>query len=227
MRLLVIEDDTAAARFLRQGLEEEGHAVDMSDRGEEGLDLARRNPYDVIILDVMLPGRSGLEVARELRQAGRTTPILMLTARDSTADVVQGLDAGADDYLPKPFAFDELVARVRALGRRALGTPASPTLRTADLELDRVRRTVVRGHRRIDLAPREFRLLEHLLLHPDQVITRTQLLDKVWDMSFDPGTNVVDAHISNLRRKLEEEGRPRLIHTARGVGYVLRTPGDA
>ena len=222
MRLLVAEDDTKAARFLVQGLEEEGHAVDVAADGNTAAQLGQVHPYDVIVLDVMLPGQDGLAVANQLRRSGITAPILMLTARDATSDVVRGLDAGADDYLTKPFAFDELVARVRALGRRASGAGHGP-LRLADLELDRVRRLVKRGTRRIDLAPREFRLLEHFMLHPEHVLTRTNLLDKVWDMTFDPGTNVVDAHISNLRKKLEEGGGSRLIHTVRGVGYVLRT----
>ena len=222
MRVLVVEDDAKAARFLVQGLEEEGHAVDVAGDGETGARLGLLHPYDLVILDVMLPAKDGLQVAAELRRGGITTPVLMLTARDSTADVVRGLDAGADDYLPKPFAFDELLARVRALGRRASGEPHGQ-LRIADLELDRIRRTVRRGNRKIDLAPREFRLLEHMMLHPEHVLTRTNLLDKVWDMSFDPGTNVVDAHISNLRKKLEEGGESRLVHTVRGVGYVLRT----
>ena len=222
MRVLVVEDDAKAARFLVQGLEEEGHAVDVAGDGETGTRLGLLHPYDLVILDVMLPAKDGLQVAAELRRGGITTPVLMLTARDSTADVVRGLDAGADDYLAKPFAFDELLARVRALGRRASGEPHGQ-LRIADLELDRIRRTVRRGNRRIDLAPREFRLLEHMMLHPEHVLTRTNLLDKVWDMSFDPGTNVVDAHISNLRKKLEEGGEGRLVHTVRGVGYVLRT----
>jgi len=222
MRLLVAEDDTKAARFLVQGLEEEGHAVDIAADGNTAAQLGQVHPYDVIVLDVMLPGQDGLAVANQLRQSGITAPILMLTARDATSDVVRGLEAGADDYLTKPFAFDELVARVRALGRRASGAGHGP-LRLGDLELDRVRRLVKRGSRRIDLAPREFRLLEHFMLHPEHVLTRTNLLDKVWDMTFDPGTNVVDAHISNLRKKLEEGGGSRLIHTVRGVGYVLRT----
>jgi two-component system OmpR family response regulator len=225
MRVLIVEDDSRAARFLRQGLEEEGHRVDVAADGEEGLHLGLLTPYDVIVLDIMLPRRDGLSVAAELRRQGITTPILMLTGRDTTADVVRGLGAGADDYLSKPFDFDELVARVRALGRRqATGGPHG-LLRVGDLELDRVRRTVRRGQRRIDLPPREVRLLEHLMLHADQVLTRTNLLEKVWDMNFDPGTNVVEAHISTLRRKLEEGGEPRIIHTARGVGYALRSAG--
>lgn len=225
MRVLVAEDDEKAARFLVQGLEEEGHAVDVAGDGEVAARLGGLHPYDLIILDIMLPRRDGLSVAGELRRGGVTSPILMLTARDSTADVVRGLDAGADDYLTKPFAFDELLARVRALGRRAAGDPHG-LLRLADLELDRTRRTVRRGTRRIELAPREFRLLEHFMLHPEHVLTRTNLLDKVWDMTFDPGTNVVDAHVSNLRKKLEENDAARLIHTVRGVGYVLRADED-
>ena len=222
MRVLVVEDDAKAARFLRQGLEEEGHAVDVAVDGVEGVQLGAVNPYDVIVLDIQLPRKNGLQVAAELRRDGTTTPILMLTGRDASADIIRGLDAGADDYLTKPFDFDELLARVRALGRRqATGGPHG-ILRLGDLELDRVRRTVRRGSRRIELAPREFRLLEYFVLHAEQVLTRTSLLVKVWDMMFDPGTNVVDAHISNLRKKLEESGEPRLIHTVRGVGYLMR-----
>lgn len=221
MRILVVEDDRKAARFLKQGLEEEGHAVDVAEDGEAGARLGHLNPYDLIVLDVQLPRRNGLQLAWELRREGVETPILMLTARDATEDVVRGLDAGADDYLTKPFSFDELLARVRALARRQTGAP-SGLLRFADLEFDRLRRIARRGHRALDLSPREFRLLEHFLLHPEEVLTRTNLLEKVWDMSFDPETNVVDAHISNLRHKLEEEGEPRLIQTVRGAGYALR-----
>lgn len=221
MRILVVEDDRKTARFLRQGLTEEGHAVDLAGDGDEGARLGHVNPYDLFILDVQLPGRNGLQLAAELRREGVAAPILMLTGRDTTQDVVRGLDAGADDYLTKPFAFDELLARVRALSRRQFGE-VSGTLRFADLELDRLRRMVRRGNRPIDLSPREFRLLEHFLLHPDQVLTRTNLLEKVWDMTFDPETNVVDAHISNLRRKLEDDGQPRLIQTVRSAGYALR-----
>lgn len=225
MRILVVEDDRKAARFLQQGLEEEGYAVDVANDGDEGSRLGHLNPYDLIVLDVQLPDRNGLQLAWELRRDGLQIPILMLTARDSTQDVVRGLDAGADDYLTKPFAFDELIARVRALTRRPAGG-SSGMLRFADLELDRLRRHVRRGTRILDLSPREFRLLEHFLLHPEQVLTRVSLLQKVWDMSFDPETNVIDAHVSNLRRKLEHAGAVRLIQTVRGVGYVLREQYD-
>ena len=221
MRILVVEDDQKAARFLKQGLEEEGHVVDVAADGEEGAQLGHLSPYDLIVLDVQLPKKSGLELSRELRREGVETPILMLTGRDSTADIVRGLDAGADDYLAKPFAFDEFIARVRALTRRR-GPVVAGTLRYEDLELDRLQRVVTRGGGLIDLSPREFRLLEYLLLHPEELVTRTMLLQKVWNMSFDPETNVVDAHVSNLRRKLEEGGRYRLIQTVRGAGYMLR-----
>ena len=222
MRILVVEDDRKVAAFVRQGLEEEGHAVDIAADGEEGARLAHVNPYDVLVLDVQLPKKNGLELAAELRREGSTVPILMLTARDSTEDVVRGLDSGADDYLTKPFAFDELVARARALGRRGGVPGASGWLRFDDVELDRLHHRATRGARALDLTPREFRLLEHFLERPDDVVTRTELLEKVWDMSFDPGTNVVDVHVSNLRRKLEEGGAPRLIQTVRGVGFALR-----
>ncbi len=221
MRVLVVEDEVKVARFLRQALEEEGHAVDLALDGEEASTLAHVNPYDLILLDIQLPKRSGLELAAELRRAGAQTPILMLTSRDTTQDIVRGLNAGADDYLTKPFELEELLARVNALTRRQLG-PMTGILRFEDLEMDRLRRVVKRGGKRLDLSPREFRLLEFFLLNPDRVLSRTLLLEKVWDMSFDPETNVVDAHISNLRRKLEEHG-PRLIQTVRGAGYVLRS----
>jgi two-component system OmpR family response regulator len=224
MRILVVEDDQKAARFLKQGLEEEGHVVDVAADGEAGAQLGHLSPYDLIVLDVLLPKKSGLELSRELRRESVETPILMLTGRDSTADIVRGLDAGADDYLAKPFAFDEFLARVRALTRRR-GPVVGGTLRYDDLEMDRLQRMVTRGGRMIDLSPREFRLLEYFLLHPEELVTRTMLLQMVWNMSFDPETNVVDAHVSNLRRKLEEGGQDRLIRTVRGAGYMLRS-GD-
>jgi two-component system OmpR family response regulator len=225
MRILVVEDDSKVASFLARALEEEGHAVDQAGDGESGAGLAHVNEYDLILLDVQLPKRDGLQVAAELRRNGVATPILMLTSRDTTQDVVRGLNAGADDYLTKPFALEELLARVSALTRRQLG-PTSGILRYQDLEMDRLRRVVKRGVRTLDLSPREFRLLEFFLLNPERVVGRTTLLEKVWDMSFDPETNVVDAHISNLRRKIEDGGRPRLIQTVRGAGYALRGEGD-
>lgn len=221
MRILVVEDDPKAARFLRQGLEEEGHVVDVAADGEEGAQYGHLNPYDLIVLDIQLPRKNGLELSRELRREGVETPILMLTGRDSTDDIVRGLDAGADDYLTKPFAFDELLARVRALTRRQ-ATGVAGAVRYEDLEIDRMRGVVTRSGRPLDLSPREFRLLEYFMLHPEKVVTRTTLLQRVWNMSFDPETNVVEAHLSNLRRKLEDGGRPRLIQTVRGAGYMLR-----
>ena len=224
MRILLVEDDPKAARFVREGLEEEGYRVDLASDGVEGAQLGHVNPYDLIVLDIQLPRKDGLEVSRELRREGVDTPILMLTGRDTTTDIVRGLDAGADDYLTKPFDFEVLLARVRALTRRQVGNVGG-VLRFEDVELDRVRRTVRRGSRRIDLSPREFRLLEYFVLHAGQVLTRTHLLEQVWDMSFDPETNVVEAHISNVRRKLEDGGAARLIHTIRGSGYALRAVG--
>jgi len=222
MRILLVEDDRKVARFIQQGLEEEGHAVDVAGDGDAGGQLAHVNPYDVLILDIQLPRKNGLQLAAELRREAVSTPILMLTARDSTEDLVRGLDSGADDYLTKPFAFDELLARVRALGRRA-GAPApGAVLRFGNVEVDRVRHRAARGARDLGLTPREFRLLVYFLERPEQVVSRTELLEKVWDMSFDPGSNVVDVHVSNLRRKLEEGGAPRLLHTVRGVGFALR-----
>ncbi len=227
MRILVVEDETKVARFLRQALEEEGHVVDVGVDGVEGGNLAHLNPYDLILLDVQLPRLDGLQLAAELRRTGLQCPILMLTSRDSTHDVVRGLNAGADDYLTKPFALEELLARVNAITRRQQG-PATSIVRYQDLEMDRLRRTVKRGGKSLDFSPREFRLLEFFLLNPERVVSRTTLLEQVWDMAFDPETNVVEAHLSNLRKKLEDGARPRLIQTVRGAGYTLRlaAPGE-
>ena len=222
MRVLVVEDEQKVARFLKQALEEEGHTVDVAGDGVEAGNLAHVNEYELILLDVQLPRMNGLQFAAELRRTGVQSPILMLTSRDSTQDVVRGLNAGADDYLTKPFALEELLARVNALTRRQLG-PATGILRYQDLEMDRLKRVVKRGGTSLDFSPREFRLLEFFLLNPERVVSRSMLLEKVWDMSFDPETNVVDAHISNLRKKLEEGSRTRLIQTIRGAGYALRT----
>ena len=221
MRILIVEDDRKTARFLKQGLEEEGHAVDVAPDGTEGGHLGHVNAYDLYIIDIQIPGRNGLQLCSDFRREGLQTPILMLTARDSAQDVIRGLDAGADDYLTKPFAIDVLLARVRALTRRQVAG-VQGVLACGDLEMDRLRRVVRRGARTLDLSPREFRLLEHFLLHRDEVMTRTHLLEKVWDLSFDPETNVVDAHVSNLRRKLEAGGGSRIIQTVRGAGYALR-----
>ncbi|HET9582382.1 MAG TPA: response regulator transcription factor [Gemmatimonadota bacterium] len=220
MRVLVIEDDRKVADFLARGLKEDGYAVDVALDGIEGDATAHVYDYDVLVIDVMLPGKSGIDIVRGLRKGGKSVPVLLLTARDSTEDLVRGLDAGADDYLTKPFSFDELLARVRALARRG-GAGRLDHLAYADLELDRISHQAKRGGQPLDLTPREFQLLEHFMLRPEEVIRRTELLEKVWSLQFDPGSNVVDVHVGNLRRKLRQKGDP-VIHTIRGVGYMLR-----
>jgi heavy metal response regulator len=221
MRILVVEDDRKVAEFIRKGLQEEGYAVDVAPDGEMGLGMALDRLHDVIVLDVMLPKKSGLHVVRDLRGASVTTPVLLLTARDAVEDKVQGLDAGADDYLTKPFAFAELLARVRALLRR--GAEARlPQLQVADLVLDPATRTVRRAGEVISLTNREFALLEYLMRNPGRVLTRTMIAERVWDYSFDSATNVIDVYVNYLRKKIDA-GRPtKLLHTVRGVGYVLR-----
>jgi DNA-binding response OmpR family regulator len=221
MRILVVEDDRKVARFLERGLKEEGYVVDVAHEGPDGLAKAHIYEYDLILLDVMLPETSGYEIVRDLRKRGNAVPVLMLTARDSPEDMVRGLDLGADDYLAKPFSFDVLLARMRALLRRGAPGGAGGTLAYDDLEMDRLRRTVSRAGSEAALTPKEFRLLEYLLQRPEEVVRRTELLEKVWDLQFDPMSNVVDVHVANLRRKLRVEGRPELIHTVRGVGYMV------
>jgi two-component system copper resistance phosphate regulon response regulator CusR len=225
MRILVVEDDRKVAGFIEMGLREEGYAVDLARDGEEAIVLAHVNDYDAILLDLMLPKKNGLQVAAELRREGRTTPILMLTARDATEDVVRGLDAGADDYLAKPFKFDELLARLRALVRRG-GATRVERLTAGPLELDRLKHQAYAGGKALDLTPREFQLLEHFMMHKDDVVRRTELLEKVWDMHFDPESNVVDVHVGNLRRKLREAGFDDIIKTVRGVGFRLNGSGS-
>jgi len=220
MRILIIEDDRKVASFLQRGLREEGYAADAVHDGSEGLTTAHVHDYDLLIVDIMLPGRNGYDIVRELRAAGKSVPILMLTARDSADDLVMGLDAGADDYVTKPFSLSELHARVRALLRRG-GAGRTERLIHADVEMDRIRHQAKRAGTELSLTPREFQLLEYFLLHPEVVVRRTELLEKVWEMSFDPMTNVVDVHIGNLRRKLTAIGGSPLIHTIRGVGYML------
>jgi DNA-binding response OmpR family regulator len=220
MRILVVEDDRKVAGFITQGLREEGYAVDHAPDGDEATMMAHVNEYDMILLDLMLPKKNGLQLAAELRREGKNIPILMLTARDATEDVVRGLDAGADDYLVKPFKFDELLARVRALVRRG-GASRTEVLTHGPVELDRLAHKVRVHGTVLDLTPREFQLLEYLLLHAGEVVRRTTLLEKVWDMSFDPETNVVDVHVGNLRRKLQQAANTDIIQTVRGVGYML------
>jgi DNA-binding response OmpR family regulator len=224
MRILVVEDDRKVASFLERGLREEGYAVDVAHDGEEGRLKAHVHDYDLVLLDVMLPGVSGLEIVREIRTREKTTPVLMLTARDAEEDVVTGLDAGADDYLTKPFGFDELLARVRALLRRGGGSRPDRLI-YADLEMDRVKHEVRRSGSKLDLTPKEFRLLEFFMLNPERVVRRTELLEKVWDMTFDPMSNVVDVHVGHVRRKLRGAGADPLLRTVRGVGYILRAGG--
>ena len=221
MRILTVEDDRKVAGFIAQGLREEGHAVDIASDGDEATTLAHVNAYDVILLDVVLPKKNGFQVAQELRREGRNTPILMLTSRDGVEDIVRGLDSGADDYLSKPFRFDELLARIRALTRRG-GAERLDVLRYGPLAMDRLRHEVKVDEERLDLTAREFQLLEYMLLHPEEVVRRTTLLEKVWDMHFDPGSNVVDVHVGNLRRKLTAAAGEQLIQTVRGVGFTLR-----
>ncbi len=219
-RLLVIEDEDRIRQFLQRGLTYEGYRVEVAAEGQTGLALARENPPDIVILDWMLPGMDGLEVCRRLRLGG-PVPILMLTAKDSVSDRVQGLDAGADDYLVKPFAFDELLARLRALLRRA--APTQPeVLRFADLSLDTGTRQAFRGQRAIDLTAKEYELLELFVRHPRQVLTRELIFDRVWGYDFGGESNIIEVYVRYLRQKTEASGEPRLIHTVRGVGYVLR-----
>src|SRR3990170_104376 len=221
MKVLVVEDDRKVAGFIEQGLVEEGYVVDVAPDGEEATMLAHVYDYDVILLDVILPKKNGFQVAMELRREGRKTPILMLTSRDAVEDIVRGLDAGADDYLAKPFRFDELLARIRALARRGVAERLE-VLRYGSLTLDRLRHVVLVNDKALDLTPKEFQIVEFFLLHPEQVVRRTTLLEKVWDMHFDPESNVVDVHVGNVRRKLHEAAGTPLIHTVRGVGFTLK-----
>ena len=227
MRILVIEDDQETADYLRKGLAESGHVADHSATGPDGLAQALNGRYDALIVDRMLPGMDGLSVIRVLREEKVTTPVLILSALGQVSDRVRGLRAGGDDYLVKPFAFSELLARLEALARRA-GTEsemeAQTQLRAGDLEMDLLRRTVVRAGRSIELQPREFRLLEFLMRHAGQVVTRTMLLEGVWDYHFDPQTNVIDVHISRLRAKIDKGHDEALLQTVRGAGYCLRAP---
>ncbi|NDJ86071.1 MAG: response regulator transcription factor [Chloroflexi bacterium] len=220
-QILVIEDETNIAQFLERGLIYEGYRVDVAYDGQSGLSMARDNPPDMVILDWMLPGLDGLEVCRRLRAASEV-PILMLTAKDAVTDRVSGLDAGADDYLVKPFSFEELLARVRALLRRSTTTSRPEVLRFADLTLDTGTHRALRGERAIDLTAKEYELLELFMRNPRQVLTRDVIFDRVWGYDFGGESNIIEVYVRYLRQKTEEEHEPRLIHTVRGVGYVLR-----
>jgi len=221
MRILVVEDEKKVARFIQQGLEEERYAVEVALDGDEGLRKAETECYDLIILDIMLPKKNGIEVTRDFRANNGTTPILMLTAKTATEDKVEGLDSGADDYLTKPFAFAELLARVRSLLRR--GSLEKSTILTAvDLELDTVTHKARRGSRTIELTAKEYALLEFLLRNRDRVLSRTIISEHIWDYSFDTGTNLIDVYVNHLRHKIDSGFEKKLIHTVRGVGYVIK-----
>jgi two-component system OmpR family response regulator len=223
MKILLVEDDEETADYVADGLTREGHVIDRAATGSDGLFLAAAQPYDVLVVDRLLPGLDGLALVKTIRGAGIKTPVLFLTAVDGVRDRVEGLDAGGDDYLVKPFAFTELSARVSALARRPALTQPGTVLHVGDLELDLARRSCRLGDRQIDLQPREFRLLEYLMRHPGHVVTRTMLLEHVWDFHFDPRTTVVETHISRLRAKLSSaEAEQGLIETVRGAGYRLR-----
>jgi DNA-binding response OmpR family regulator len=221
MRVLVVEDEKKTASFIRKALQAEGFAVDVCSNGDDALAAVAATDFDGLVLDIMLPGRDGLSVLRQLREHGNKTPVLLLSARGEVNERVEGLNAGADDYLPKPFIIAELVARVRALGRRG-GEIKSTVLRLADLSLDTVSHRAVRGGKTFDLTAREFRLLEFLMRSPSRICGRMSIIEKVWDYDFDPGTNLVDVYIKRLREKIDDGFEPKLLHTVRGIGYVLK-----
>ena len=226
MRVLLVEDEAGVARFIRQGMSEAGYAVDVAADGAEGSGFAISGSYDLLIVDVMLPEVSGLELLRELRSQGNRTPVILLTARDGLDDKIAGLDAGADDYLVKPFAFPELLARARAVLRRP-PKPSTRVLSFEDIQMDLDRHEVTRGGRTIELSPKEFALLEVLLRHPRQVLTRLQIMEHAWDFEFSSETNVIDVYIGYLRRKIDRGFGEKLIRTVRGVGYTLDSSGAA
>ena len=221
MKVLVVEDDRTVGEYVRRGLEEQLYQAELVDNGAEALDLISGGKYDLVVLDLRLPGMNGVEVVRTLRDRGIAVPILVLTAQDSVDTKVQALRAGADDYVTKPFAFEELLARVEALGRRPQQM-RSPVFQVADLELDSGLREVRRAGRRIDITPKEFTVLEYLIRHQGRVMSRTLITEYAWDYHFDPGTNIVDVVINRLRKKIDHGHEPKLLHTVRGIGYVLK-----
>ena len=224
VRILLIEDDPETSRYVARGLREEGHVTAVADNGADGLSMASDEDYDVLIVDRMLPSMDGLSIVQSLREQDNPVPVLILSALGDLEDRVSGLRAGGDDYLPKPFAFEELLARVEALGRRPNQGSVTTQLTVANLKMDVLARKVQRADHRIILQPREFRLLEYLMRHSGQVVTRTMLLENVWDYHFDPQTNVIDVHVSRLRAKIDRDFDEPLLHTVRGAGYMLREP---
>lgn len=226
MRVLVIEDEQKMADLIKRGLEEEGMDVDTAYDGESGLEAAKSGNHDLIVLDLGLPGRDGLEISHELRESGLKTPILILTAQDSTEMKVRGLDSGADDYLTKPFAFAEMLARIRALLRRTQSEDTTK-LQIGDLVLNLINRRVSRAGNEVQLTNKEFSLLEYFMRHPDEILSRETLSEKVWEETFDTLTNVIDVYINYLRNKVDRQYEPKLIHTVRGIGYMFKTPAAA
>jgi len=224
MRILIVEDDSTIAHFIKKGLQEEGFAVDHAANGEDGLHMALTEPYDAAILDIMLPKIDGLTVLERMRERGATTPVIILSAKRSLDDRIKGLQSGGDDYLTKPFAFSELVARLKALIRRSTGTAEPTTLTAGDLKIDLLTREVTRGDATIELQPKEYALLEFLLRNRGRVVSKTMIIEHVWNYNFDPETNVVEARICRLRDKIDKGHEPKLIQTIRGAGYVLKAP---
>jgi len=225
MRILFVEDDKGIVRFVKKGLIENSYAVDVAFDGEDGLSLALHRNYDLIILDILLPEMDGREALRRLRKMEIQTPVIFLTAKDSENDIVQGLNLGADDYITKPFSFNELLARIRALLRRGKMVSPPSVLQIANLTLDVEGHRVLRDKMKIELTPKEYALLEFLMRHPGQITTRTMIAEKVWDYHFDSGTNIIDVHVSHLRNKIDKDFEPKLLHTVKGVGYVLEDRG--
>jgi len=226
MKVLLIEDDEATSAYIARGLREQGHVIDLAHTGRDGLFLATEGGHDVLIVDRMLPGLNGIGLVQTLRETGVKAPVLFLTALGGVGDRVRGLEAGGDDYLVKPFAFAELLARINALARRPPLNDTPTVRRAGDLEMDLLKRTVLRGGKPVELQAREFQLLQFLMRNADRIVTRTMLLEAIWDFHFDPKTNIVETHMSRLRSKLSQYGGAELIHTVRGAGYALRVPAS-
>jgi heavy metal response regulator len=225
MKILLVEDDKGIVRFVQKGLLEKGYSVDIASDGEEGARLILRENYDLIILDILLPKMDGIEILKRIRQAQIQTPVIFLTAKDTEGDIIRGLDSGADDYVTKPFSFNELLARIQALIRRGKMANSASKLQIANLRIEVEGHRVFREKTKIELTPKEYALLEFFVRHSGQIITRTMISEKVWDYHFDTATNIIDVHISHLRNKIDKNFEPKLLHTAKGIGYVLEDRG--